>query len=305
VPDLTEISGNTRYCAVYGHPVKHSASPAMQNAGIAELELDWRYLAFDVHPDELPGAIAGAAAMKFIGLNLTVPHKLLAFDLVDELDETAQTWGAVNTIRFEGRDDAGKWMPLAALPIDYVGEMRSHGFNTDADAIIQALEEDLDLNPADKRLVVLGAGGAGRVAALRLAAANAGELFLVNRTLAKAEAVGDEIRNRFPNVKVSIGYPADQQADLVLNATSFGLGASDGSPLDESQFPLSGAPKFYDMIYRPAETEFLRRAREAGAQTANGLGMLLYQGATALGIWSGRSPDTGVMREALKRNVYG
>ncbi|MGK0198356.1 MAG: shikimate dehydrogenase [Yoonia sp.] len=277
----------------------------MQNAGIAGLGLDWRYLACDVDPDELPKAIAGAAAMKFIGLNLTVPHKLLAFDLVDELDETARTWGAVNTIRFEGRAEAGDWAPLGRLPIDYVGDIRSHGFNTDADAIIQSLEEDLDLTLAGSRLVLLGAGGAGRVAALRLAAASVGELFLVNRTEAKAQLVCDEIRERFPAVKVVVGYPTDGRADLVLNATSFGLQAGDGTPLDESQFPVSGAPKFYDMIYRPAETEFLRRAREAGAKTSNGLGMLLYQGAKALEIWAGDIPDTGAMREALKRNVYG
>src|SRR6266576_5080833 len=96
-----EIDASTRYCAVYGHPIKHSASPAMQNAGIAALGLDWRYLAFDVHPDHLAQAIAGAKAMNFIGLNLTVPHKLLALGMVDQLNESARIWGAVNTIRFE------------------------------------------------------------------------------------------------------------------------------------------------------------------------------------------------------------
>src|SRR5512137_2000624 len=101
------ISASTRYCAVYGHPIKHSSSPAMQNAGIAALGLNWRYLAFEVHPNDLRAAIAGAKAMKFIGLNLTVPHKVLAMDMVDELDESAKTWGAVNTIRFEARDATG------------------------------------------------------------------------------------------------------------------------------------------------------------------------------------------------------
>ena len=96
---LQPISARTRFCAVYGHPVKHSASPAMQNAGISQLGLDWRYLAFDVAPEDLSAAIAGAKTMKFVGLNLTVPHKLLAMDLVDVLDESARKWGAVNTIR--------------------------------------------------------------------------------------------------------------------------------------------------------------------------------------------------------------
>jgi shikimate dehydrogenase len=107
------LSAATRYCAVLGHPIKHSASPAMQNAGIASLGLDWRYLAFDVHPDDLRPAIEGAKAMNYIGLNLTVPHKLLAMEMVDVLDESAKVWGAVNTIRFEARDTKGDWQPLS------------------------------------------------------------------------------------------------------------------------------------------------------------------------------------------------
>src|SRR5579864_835241 len=101
------LNASTRYCAVLGHPIKHSASPAMQNAGIAALGLDWRYLAFEVSPDDLRSVIDGAKSMRFVGLNLTVPHKLLALKMVDVLDETASTWGAVNTIRFEGRDSKG------------------------------------------------------------------------------------------------------------------------------------------------------------------------------------------------------
>ncbi len=111
-PFSQPINASTRYCAVYGFPVKHSASPAMQNAGLAALGLNWRYLAFEVDPDNLRAAIQGAQAMNLIGLNLTVPHKLLAVDLVDVLDDSAKSWGAVNTIRFEGRDERGAWRPL-------------------------------------------------------------------------------------------------------------------------------------------------------------------------------------------------
>src|SRR5512134_3271918 len=111
-PFSQPINASTRYCAVYGHPIKHSASPAMQNAGIAKLGLDWRYLAFDVRPEELRAALVGARSMQFVGVNLTVPHKLLAVDMVDVLDESAKNWGAVNTVRFEGRDRNGTWMPI-------------------------------------------------------------------------------------------------------------------------------------------------------------------------------------------------
>src|SRR6185295_11802200 len=118
------ITATTRICAVYGHPIKHSASPAMQNAGIAALGLDWKYVAFDVHPDDLRSAIAGAKAMKFIGLNLTVPHKLLALEMVDVLDATANQWGAVNTIRFEAGTRSGAWVPLAQLAPDEIMQVR-------------------------------------------------------------------------------------------------------------------------------------------------------------------------------------
>src|SRR5213078_3742031 len=111
-PFAQPIDASTRYCAVYGHPVKHSASPAMQNAGLAALGLNWRYLACEVPPENLRAALEGAKAMRFVGLNLTVPHKLLAVDLVDAFDESVKMWGAVNTIRFEGRDKTGAWLPL-------------------------------------------------------------------------------------------------------------------------------------------------------------------------------------------------
>ncbi len=298
------ISAVTRYCAVFGHPIKHSASPAMQNAGLAALALDWRYLACEVRPEELPAAITGAKAMRFLGLNLTVPHKLLAVEMMDVLDASAQQWGAVNTVRFEAKDAQGQWQPLAELPAENAAEIRAHGFNTDADAITRSLREDLKIEPRGARILLLGAGGAGRTAALKLASDGALELFLVNRTASKAAQVAAEIRQRFPAVKVSTGYPANT-VDLILNATSLGLKPSDGSPLDESQFALSKAGAVYDMIYRPAETPLLKAAKAAGCRTANGLGMLLYQGAKALEIWSGRPAPIDAMRRALEKNVYG
>lgn len=276
----------------------------MQNAGIAALGLDWRYQAFDVPPDLLGPALAGARALRFIGLNLTVPHKLLAVGLVDCLEASAQTWGAVNTIRFEARDAAGQWLPLAKFATPPAGEVRAHGFNTDADALTRALQEDLQVNLPGAAVLLLGAGGAGRTAALKLAADGVGRLHLVNRTTAKVEAVAAEIRERWPAVEVAVGYPRDG-VDLILNATSLGLRADDPLPLDLEHFQLAGARAAYDMVYRPAETPFLRAASAAGCRTANGLGMLLYQGVAALEIWTGQSAPVAVMRAALRENVYG
>lgn len=300
------INATTRFCAVLGHPIKHSASPAMQNAGIAALDLNWRYVAFDVHPDHLRGALEGAKAMGFLGLNLTVPHKLLAVDMVDVLDESARTWGAVNTIRFEGRGSSGEWKPLREFMGTTPEAIRTHGFNTDADAVTRSIQEDLELTLSGSSVLLLGAGGAGRTAALKLASERVEKLFLVNRTASKAIALAEEIAERFPGARVEVGYPDSKaKLDLILNATSLGLKSDDLLPLDASWFSLKQARMVYDMIYRPAETPLLRAAREAGCRVANGLGMLLYQGAKALELWSGRNPPIDVMREALRKNVYG
>jgi len=288
-PFPAPIDSSTRYCAVFGHPIKHSASPAMQNAGIAALGLNWRYLACEVHPDHLREAIAGAKRMGFVGVNLTVPHKLLAIEMVDALDTSARTWGAVNTIQFEA---------------DAPGNVATRGFNTDADAITRSLQEDLSITLRGARVLLLGAGGAGRTAALKLAAHGVGELHLVNRTESKAAAVAAEIQQRHPGLKVIVGYPKTE-VDLVLNATSLGLRLEDRLPFDDKKFSLRQARAAYDMIYRPAETPFLKAAKAASCLTANGLGMLLYQGSKALEIWSGQTAPIAVMRAALEKNVYG
>ena len=281
---LAPINAATRLCAVLGSPIRHSASPAMHNAAFAALGLNWRYLAFEVDPKNLRAANEGARAMNFAGLNLTVPHKLLAVDMVDELDASAKTWGAVNTIKFENG--------------------RAIGFNTDADAIVTSLREDLQVELRGAKVLLLGAGGAGRTAALKLAAENVAELFLVNRTASKAEEIAGEIRKQFPSVKVSVGYPK-ANVDLLLNATSLGLKPEVGSPLDEKQFSLKQTRAVYDMIYKPAETTLLKNAKAAGLKTANGIGMLVGQGAKAFEIWTGQPAPVAVMRRAVDGSVYG
>jgi shikimate dehydrogenase len=288
-PVQPAISAVTRLCAIYGSPIRHSASPAMHNAAFAALGLDWRYLAFEVDPKNLRAAIEGAKAMGFAGLNLTVPHKLLALDMMDVLNESAKTWGAVNTIKFEAAAD---------------GKILAHGHNTDADGISRSLREDLGVEVRGASVLLLGAGGAGRAVALKLASENVAELFLINRTPSKAEDIGVEIKKRFPSVRVEVGYPKTN-LDLLVNATSAGLKPDDTLPLDESQFPLKQACAVYDVIYRPAETKLLAAAKAAGCKTANGLGMLLHQGAQAFEIWTGKTAPRDVMRRALEQNIYG
>jgi shikimate dehydrogenase len=301
---VPSIDASTRYCAVLGFPVRHSASPAMQNAGILELGLNWRYLALEVRSEELRVALAGARAMQFIGLNLTVPHKTLAMDMMDALDESAKTWRAVNTVRIEGRDRLRNWLPVSEFTDEPPDKIRLQGFNTDADALAKSLQEDLGIQLRGARVVLLGIGGVGGVAALKLASEQVGELFLVNRTVSKAASVAAEIRRRHPEIKVQLGYPRGE-VDLAINATSLGLSPNDPLPVDAKLFSLRQARNVYDTIYRPAETPLLQAARAGGSRTANGLGMLLHQGARALEIWSGKRAPIDVMRRALEKNIYG
>lgn len=316
----------------------------MHNPALAALGLDWRYLACDVHPDRLREAIMGAQAMKFIGLNLTIPHKLLAVDIVDVLDESVKTWGAVNTVRFEAKDASGAWQPLAKLNPEEIGEMRSVGFNTDADGLELALSEAFNigkqgnLNPEWRGLgvVVLGTGGAGRVAALKMAQLGVAQLFLLNRTASKSAEHRDRIRDKYPGIPVEIecsaeqlkehveqrarstthvysGAPFGRWSNLLINATSVGLKPDDPSPLEGTGLRVEGFDFVYDMIYSPAESPLLRSVREANRRmiggepikAANGLGMLLYQGTKALEIWTGQPAPVELMRAALLRNVYG
>lgn len=266
----------------------------MHNAAFAALGLNWHYLALEVEPKNLRAAIEDARAKGFAGLNLTVPHKLLAVDMVDELDASAKTWGAVNTIKFVQSPKSEVQSP----------EIRAIGFNTDADAIVTSLREDLAVELRGAKVLLLGAGGAGHTAALKLASENVAELFLVNRTASKAEEIAGEIKKQFPSVKVSVGYPK-AEVDLILNATSLGLKPEDGSPLDEKEFSLKQTRAVYDMIYKPAETNLLAAAKAAGCKTANGIGMLVHQGAKAFEIWTGQPAPVAVMRRAVEGSVYG
>jgi len=275
----------------------------MHNAAFAELGLNWRYVACEVRPENLREALAGARAMGLAGLNLTVPHKLLAVPLMDELHETAKFWGSVNTIRFEGRKPGGPWLPLAEFDREPPAETRSHGFNTDAEGLSISLSEDLGVELPGAKVLLLGAGGAGRTAALKLAESQVAELFLVNRTASKTEEIAAEIRQRWPRVKVVVGYPRGR-VNLVVNATSLGLKPEDPSPLDEKAFPLTQAEAVYDMVYKPAETKLLAAAKAADCRTASGLGMLVWQGAVAFMIWTGKQPPVAIMRNAAEHSVY-
>jgi len=282
------IDGSTTIVGVFGAPITHTASPAMHNAAFEALEMNWAYLAFHVDPQNLRTALHGARDMGMAGINLTVPHKILALDCLDDIDAEASRLGAVNTVAIEK------------------GRMR--GFNTDGYGLVKAVKEEFNLSIRGKRVLVLGAGGAGRGIAVKCALEGAAKVIVANRTPAKIEPVAREIRSTkseflsLPLAADAIGK-AIHEVDLVVNATSVGLKEGDSLGLGAELF----GPHLhvYDTIYRPSETELLRVAERAGAKVANGLSMLLHQGAKAFEIWTNRKAPLAVMRRALRAAIYG
>jgi shikimate dehydrogenase len=282
------IDGSTTIVGIFGSPIKHTASPAMHNAAFAALEMNWVYLAFPVDPQNLRAALQGASHMGLVGINLTIPHKILALDWIDEIDAEARKLGAVNTLCMEN------------------GRLR--GYNTDGYGFLRAIKEDFNLSIRGKRVLVLGAGGAGHGIAVKCALDGASRVIVANRTPARIEPVAREVRatkTEFLALKLAEENirRVIHEVDLVVNATSVGLEEGDSLGLGADLF--SPRLHVYDTIYRPAETELLRVAESAGAKVANGLSMLLHQGAKAFEIWTKRKAPLAVMRRALRAAIYG
>lgn len=280
------INGQTRIVAVLGCPIAHTASPAMHNAAFDALGLNWRYVAFDVEASRLGIVLRGLASAKLAGVNLTVPHKVLAMRFLDGADSSALRLGAANTLRF-----------AAGAKGAFI-----HGYNTDGYGLLKALEENFSFHPRGRAVAIIGCGGAGRGAAVQIAIAGARKLILLNRTASRAVAVARRIRALRLRTEC-VFHP--EPCDLVVQATSLGLCASDPSPVSPADLRQLDPGFFFDMIYRPAETRAMRIARAARCQTANGLAMLLHQGARAFEIWTGRKAPVEVMRRALRREIYG
>jgi shikimate dehydrogenase len=182
------VTASTRLAAVWGAPIRHSASTAMHNAALAALGLDWRYVACEVAPEQLAVALEGARVMGFCGVNLTVPHKRLALGMMDDLDVSAEAWGAVNTVVFEAENAEGVWTPIGLLR-SFPGPVRLRGYNTDADAILRSLREDLHMEPRGARVLLLGAGGVSRAIGWGLAQRRA-DLLMIPRPAQMNDLVG-------------------------------------------------------------------------------------------------------------------
>jgi shikimate dehydrogenase len=283
------LSGHTKPFAVLGHPIGHTLSPVMHNASMEELNFDGIYVALDVQPDRLMEVLPAMELMGFAGVNLTVPHKEIAFRGLDRLDASAKLFGAANTIEFS---------PEGMI-----------GHNTDGYGFLKALEESFGKTVAGDAVFVLGCGGAGRAVALQAAAEGAKSLVLADIDADRVQKLEDEISGLTPDIEVVQVLDKERQVaacrdcDLVVQASPVGMKKNDPSLLPAEAF--RAGQRVFDLIYMYPETALLTAAREAGAEIANGLGMLLHQGARAFEIWTGTQPSVPAMRKALEEAVYG
>jgi shikimate dehydrogenase len=276
---------------VFGDPVEHSLSPQMQNAALKHYKIDMQYARFHILPNELRQALELARKLDFVGLNLTLPHKVAAPQITARLDDDAKRIGAVNVVKI----DNGK-----------LG-----GFNTDGRGFSRAIREEFSVDLRDLRVMILGAGGAARAIGLECAKANCERLVIANGTFEKGKQLADKLRDFFQGPKVfgpvprlqAIGWEENAfrfqigNIDLIVNATPLGLSRADASPIPARL--LAPHLMIYDTIYSRQRTPFVSAAIEAGARGANGMSMLLHQGALAFEIWFEREPPIEVMRKAL------
>src|SRR5438034_5302835 len=277
---------------VFGDPVAHSLSPQMQNAALKRCKIGVQYARFHIRGNELRSALRFLRELDFIGVNLTVPHKIAGFAQIDEDDERANRTGAVNTICLRDK--------------------KLIGSNTDGEGFLRAIRSEFSVDLRDLRVMVIGAGGGtGRAIAWQCALENCERLVLVNRTLKKANVLADQLRPFFSGPRV-LGpsarleaVPLDEPAmrtqladiDLIVNATPLGMNPSDPTPVPARL--LAPHHIIFDCVYGPSKTALIRAAEEAGARGANGLSMLLYQGALSFSNWFNREAPINAMRSAL------
>lgn len=281
---LVSITGQTRIVGIFGDPIAHTRSPAMQNAAFRTLKLPYIYVPFLVHPTDLSKAVQAIRAYHLLGVNVTVPHKERIVRYLDDLSPEARLCGAVNTV------------------VNRDGTL--FGDNTDGRGFLASLEEH-GLSPHGREVILVGAGGSTRAVLVSLIRAGSARIIIANRTVAKAQTL---VRAYCTLGETTLeAVTLDQLEDpvllgraaLIVNCTSVGLHGEAFLPLAFHATPRQCL--FYDLLYRPEHTSFLRQANEARRSTIDGRHMLLHQGALAFSLWTAQPAPLAVMKQALNR----
>lgn len=280
-----QISGLTMLAGVIGTPLSHTLSPAMHNAAYEALQLDWVYLPFEVTDEVgLRRLVAATRSLRFVGFNITMPYKAAVLELCDEVAMAAKMAGAVNTV--------------------HCCDGRLIGYNTDGRGFLEALQLEAGFVPADKDVVIVGAGGAAAAAVVAVILAKARSVTVVNRDPDRAADLVERMMPHMGAVRASALPLADAEeavraADLIVNATPVGMRPEDGSPVSTDW--IGEGQTVYDMVYGTQEpTKLVAAARASGATALDGLGMLVSQGATAVDIWN-PSAQQKAPRDVMRR----
>lgn len=296
-----EISASTNLLAVIGDPIHHSMSPTMHNVAISDLKIDYAYVAFHVKASYLKKACEGFRALNIKGVNVTIPHKVEIMKYMDEISPLALGIGAVNTIK------------------NVDGKL--HAKNTDGIGALKSIQ-DAGFDPRNKKCVILGAGGAAKAIAFTLAQFTS-EIILINRTYSTAMTLKDNLidffssednRNKLniddaPIIK-ALDWNSNEvnehirESNLLINTTSVGMHPKIAqSPLDTLTVALHSDLFVFDCVYNPLNTRFLQAAKDNGCQILEGIDMLVNQGAEAFEWWTGKTPNTKLMKEAAIKKL--
>jgi shikimate dehydrogenase len=274
---------------VIGHPVGHSLSPVMHNAAFEAMGLPHRYVALDVAPERVLDAVRGAAALGFVGMNVTIPHKAAVIPALVSISRTAEILRSVNTISF--------------------GPDGPTGESTDGPGFIASLAEE-GVDVAGKRVVLLGSGGSARALAYALCESRAAHITVAGRTPERVQALVDAVSAASGLVSMETcdlrGEAIERAlsgADLLINTTPLGMHPN---PDDMPPVPpesLRPGLVVADIIFNPPRTRLLEAAGKRGCEVIDGRGMLVHQGALSFGIWTGIQPPVEVMRRALDEGL--
>lgn len=268
-----------------GYPIAENPTGVMQEAAFAAVGLNWRYLLFEVKPDNLDDAIRGVRALSMKGINLTIPHKVAVMALLDDIAPDAKVIGAVNTVYREGD--------------------RLIGANTDGKGFLRGLRDEAGIDPQGKRVAVLGAGGAARAITFELAFAGASELIVINRSVERGQGLVDALRRDTSTAVQFIPWSSTcivpATIDILVNAASIGL-YPDVDALPDISLDQARSDLFVcDVIPNPPDTRLMQLARARGLRTLNGLSMLVHQGTIGFELWTGQTAPEAVMKDALRK----
>ena len=281
---MNSVNSERKYIGLLGYPLGHSFSPDMQNAAFRNRNVNYVYKLIEVKPADFPSVAKALPSMDYEGFNVTIPYKVEIIRYLDEIDEAAKCIGAVNTV--------------------VIKDGKLKGYNTDGIGFLRSLEESMGSGVEGKNIFVLGSGGASRAICMISALNKARKIFICNRTFEKAIALAEDINKYVPESSIALPMECDEMsktirnADVFINTTSVGTFPKvDEIPIDSSL--LNKKLIVYDVIYNPQKTKLLLEAEKLGCKTISGLGMLVYQGAEAFELWTGKKAPADLMFDVL------